>query len=77
MKPLMKLPEHSGSFVREKGGWRGYHKWCEDNMDNIKVISFDGETRLVVLPIRVHKVGRNQPCPCNSGAKYKRCCLND
>ena len=22
------------------------------------------------------KVGRNQPCPCGSGRKYKRCCLN-
>jgi hypothetical protein len=21
-------------------------------------------------------VGRNDPCPCNSGLKYKRCCLN-
>ncbi len=22
------------------------------------------------------KVGRNEPCPCGSGKKYKRCCLN-
>lgn len=22
------------------------------------------------------KVGRNQPCPCGSGRKYKRCCIN-
>jgi uncharacterized protein len=22
------------------------------------------------------KVGRNDPCPCGSGKKYKRCCLN-
>jgi SEC-C motif-containing protein len=21
------------------------------------------------------KVGRNDPCPCNSGKKYKKCCL--
>jgi len=21
------------------------------------------------------KIGRNQPCPCGSGKKYKRCCL--
>lgn len=20
------------------------------------------------------KVGRNEPCPCNSGKKYKKCC---
>jgi hypothetical protein len=25
-------------------------------------------------PVRVVKVGRNAPCPCGSGKKYKRCC---
>jgi uncharacterized protein YecA (UPF0149 family) len=26
-------------------------------------------------PIKVSKaVGRNEPCPCNSGKKYKKCC---
>lgn len=23
------------------------------------------------------KIGRNEPCPCGSGRKYKRCCLNN
>jgi len=28
-------------------------------------------------PIRVEKkIGRNSPCPCGSGKKYKKCCLN-
>ena len=22
------------------------------------------------------KIGRNEPCPCGSGKKYKRCCMN-
>jgi preprotein translocase subunit SecA len=27
--------------------------------------------------VRGHrKVGRNDPCPCGSGKKYKKCCLN-
>jgi len=25
-------------------------------------------------PLRVEKIGRNDPCPCGSGAKYKKCC---
>jgi len=25
-------------------------------------------------PVTVVKVGRNEPCPCGSGKKYKRCC---
>ena len=26
-------------------------------------------------PIQVPRVGRNDPCPCGSGKKYKKCCL--
>ena len=26
-------------------------------------------------PKRVNKIGRNDPCPCGSGKKYKNCCL--
>ena len=25
-------------------------------------------------PAAVKKIGRNQPCPCGSGKKYKKCC---
>ena len=29
------------------------------------------------MPVRAEpKVGRNEPCPCGSGKKYKKCCLN-
>lgn len=27
------------------------------------------------LKRRIPKVGRNDPCPCGSGKKYKKCCL--
>jgi len=23
-----------------------------------------------------NKIGRNDPCPCGSGKKFKKCCLN-
>jgi uncharacterized protein YecA (UPF0149 family) len=29
--------------------------------------------RKILLPIK--KVGRNEPCPCGSGKKFKKCCL--
>lgn len=37
-----------------------------------------GYTDEVTMPIRRDepKVGRNDPCPCGSGKKYKKCCLN-
>jgi len=25
--------------------------------------------------VRLMRVGRNDPCPCGSGKKYKKCCL--
>jgi preprotein translocase, SecA subunit len=36
----------------------------------------DGEVRLDLAPVRRDspKVGRNDPCPCGSGKKYKNCC---
>lgn len=27
------------------------------------------------VPARVKKIGRNDPCPCGSGKKYKKCCM--
>jgi len=28
------------------------------------------------IVINDKKIGRNEPCPCGSGKKYKKCCLN-
>jgi uncharacterized protein len=28
-----------------------------------------------VQPIQSHKIGRNEPCPCGSGKKFKKCCI--
>ncbi|MGH7772882.1 MAG: SEC-C metal-binding domain-containing protein, partial [Candidatus Binatia bacterium] len=33
-----------------------------------------GETRVAPVRRQGDKVGRNDPCPCGSGKKYKRCC---
>ncbi len=27
-------------------------------------------------PVKKRKIGRNEPCPCGSGKKHKKCCLN-
>ncbi len=36
----------------------------------------DGEVKLELAPVRreLPKVGRNEPCPCGSGKKFKNCC---
>ena len=33
-----------------------------------------GASLPVSQPVRSNKVGRNDPCPCGSGKKYKKCC---
>lgn len=30
-----------------------------------------------LVSLSQNKVGRNDPCPCNSGKKFKLCCRND
>ncbi|WP_434621486.1 YchJ family protein [Azospirillum sp. B2RO_4] len=46
------------SFRREDGRW----------------LYVSGEVNPKGEPRRVVKVGRNEPCPCGSGKKYKACC---
>jgi hypothetical protein len=35
-----------------------------------------GGASLPAVPGAKHKIGRNDPCPCGSGKKYKKCCLS-
>ncbi|MDQ6843211.1 MAG: SEC-C metal-binding domain-containing protein, partial [Bacteroidota bacterium] len=30
----------------------------------------------IQVPAVSTKIGRNYPCPCGSGKKYKKCCMN-
>jgi SEC-C motif domain protein len=46
------------TFLRVDGEWR-FH---------------DSEINPKSEPVRVAHVGRNDPCPCGSGKKYKKCC---
>lgn len=40
-----------------------------------KYVEDDEEETIKQMPlINEHKVGRNDPCPCGSGKKYKKCC---
>ncbi len=52
---------------------------------NVKVVNFEpvgcGDCYWTVGVPAVHvdpseRVGRNDPCPCRSGLKYKKCCLH-
>ena len=47
-----------GRFRREAGRW----------------VYVDGDINPKPAPRQVAKIGRNEPCPCGSGKKYKKCC---
>ncbi len=54
-------------------------RWSQDVDDDVFVDEARGESGAHVAPglpyARTHpKVGRNDPCPCGSGRKYKKCC---
>ncbi len=48
--------------------------------ENQELLNQKMDDRLKELPkerlVRRVKVGRNQPCPCGSGRKFKKCCIS-
>lgn len=34
------------------------------------------QLKVATSPTRSVRIGRNDPCPCGSGKKYKRCCID-
>jgi hypothetical protein len=54
--------------------WAGY---TEEDDDDDEMLYDDYEDIPEILPVqKEQKIGRNDPCPCGSGKKYKKCCLN-
>jgi len=67
-----------GSAISELSGWYGFSEQAKRDRErrerrDLKRAGSAG-TPLPVTP-SLGKVGRNDPCPCGSGKKYKRCCL--
>ena len=56
------------------------HEWEQDDKMDIltKEMSATPPVKIQTPPnaIKRVKIGRNQKCPCGSGKKYKKCCLN-
>ncbi len=58
--------------VFQKHGWKFIIGLEPDKPEDISDLE-----RLLNPPVTVtsqKKVGRNEPCPCGSGKKYKKCC---
>lgn len=48
----------------------------EDVLSKEKRKEIKKEYDKTVIVVKEEKIGRNDPCPCGSGKKYKKCCLN-
>ena len=58
---------------KDKDGRRAYHERGQFRKHRKKWYFTEGEM-VKGQPVSSSKVGRNDPCPCGSGKKYKKCC---
>jgi len=58
---------------REKGALRAHHERARFERRDGRWYFTEG-TMVNPRPITVDKIGRNDPCPCGSGLKHKKCC---
>jgi len=65
----------------EDEDWYEEDEWDEDDEDDewdadrLRLSALNGNNFATAAPyISPEKVGRNDPCPCGSGKKYKKCC---
>lgn len=64
-----------GDTITELSRWAGFReKDPEEERRRQQAAARHDQDRGLRLPIRSTKVGRNEPCPCGSGKKHKKCC---
>ena len=52
---------------------RNIQRKKEKEMEQLQMVGGDGSNGANKQVIKGDKVGRNDPCPCGSGKKYKKC----
>jgi preprotein translocase subunit SecA len=74
--PQFLLREHAPSAPTATGPSPGFHGDRMSGGDSMSGNGDGSELKLDLAPVRRDqpKVGRNEPCPCGSGKKFKNCC---
>jgi SEC-C motif-containing protein len=62
------------NMLNAKAPWLYELPQWEDILDDEKRKEITKEYRRSKTVIKGEKIGRNDPCPCGSGKKYKKCC---
>jgi hypothetical protein len=63
-----------GDTIEELSGWHCFSEEYARERERARKEPLFPPLGPITNPLR--GVGRNDPCPCGSGKKYKRCCLN-
>jgi len=53
---------------------RNIQRKKQKELDELQFVGGGGAATAQQPVVRGRKVGRNEPCPCGSGKKYKKCC---
>jgi hypothetical protein len=69
--------DKDGKLLDAKGKQCSYSDIPPADIDRLKELSVEyAKSRIESFQRQNHrKVGRNEPCPCGSGQKYKKCCI--
>lgn len=74
-------PDHLVPYHRSRKKWEEHYEFLAKNSeytnyeDPIQNYTHMFEDIVMTKVNTIPKTGRNDPCPCNSGKKYKKCCL--
>ena len=66
--------EERGQYVAQTCADHGWHYTIGFEEDKPEDISDLERALNPPQPLTSQKIGRNAPCPCGSGKKYKKCC---
>ena len=56
---------------------RQMKKWMKDHEKELRAENSDAQPKVETVVHEGPRIGRNDPCPCGSGKKYKKCCGAD
>lgn len=65
--------EFAARFV-EDGEEKVHHELASFRREDGRWLYVEGKMNPKGKPRQASKIGRNEPCPCGSGKKFKKCC---
>jgi hypothetical protein len=76
-KPEWKCFDNPWRFYDPDEIQRRQNRWLSEAREQEdKLYDLDDREPVVTYRREQPKIGRNSPCPCGSGKKYKKCCMN-